>query len=457
MCGILRRSLLRPPPHRRSDEYQRKNKAQHVSGKCPDPKHVKPSVFAFSHDPCEILCKVCEKLLNPTLNIVSLNFLLTASPCVNDLVTCIRRLRGFRLALADKRRQNAAMSTGRLTIDLAAVADNWRALDARSATTVETAATIKADAYGLGLGPVARALATAGARTFFVAVAEEGAALREALGPAPRVFVYGGHMAGDTDMIADLALIPMLNSVEQLTRHFEALPGAPFGIQLDTGMNRLGLEPGEWDAVRDLTMRQGPHLVISHLACADAPDHPMNQAQLLAFRDMTHGLGVPLSLAATGGTLMGPDYHFDLTRPGIGLYGGHPFSDAAAVVRLSLPVIQIRDVVAGEYVGYSCTWQAERDTRLATVSAGYADGILRALSNQTHMFHGNHACPVVGRVSMDLITVDVTDLDSDPGALDLLSTMQTVDDLAGAAGTIGYEILTALGPRYTRRYTGVPA
>jgi len=222
-------------------------------------------------------------------------------------------------------------------------------------------------------------------------------------------------------------------------------------------MNRLGLEPAEWEAVRDLTMRQGPLLVTSHLACADEPDHPMNQAQLLAFRDMTHGLGVPLSLAATGGTLLGADYHFDMTRPGIGLYGGMPFADAAAVVRLSLPVIQIRDVSAGEYVGYNCTWRAERETRLATVSAGYADGIHRALSNRTQMFHGDQACPVVGRVSMDLITVDVTDLDHEPGALDLLSTMQTVDDLAGAAGTIGYEILTSMGPRYTRRYTGVPA
>jgi len=221
---------------------------------------------------------------------------------------------------------------------------------------------------------VARGLPSAGARTFVVAVAEEGGAVREALGPAPRIFVYGGHMAGDTDMIADLGLIPMLNSVEQLTRHFEALPGAPFGVQLDSGMNRLGLEPGEWEAVRDLTMRQGPHLVSSHLACADEPDHPMNQAQLLSFRDMTHGLGVPLSLAATGGTLLGPDYHFDMTRPGIGLYGGLPFSDAAAVVRLSLPVIQIRDVAGGDYVGYGRTRVAPAASRPAALRAGHRRG-----------------------------------------------------------------------------------
>ena len=351
--------------------------------------------------------------------------------------------------------KTAGMSTGRLTIDLSAIAENWRALDARSAATVETAATIKADAYGLGIGPVARALAAAGARTFFVAVAEEGASLREAVGPGPRIHVYGGHMAGDTDMLGDLDLIPMLNSIEQLTRHFEALPGTPFGIQLDSGMNRLGMEPAEWAAVRDLTMRQGPHLVMSHLACADEPGHAMNRAQLATFREMTAGLGVPLSLAATGGVLLGPDYHFDMTRPGIGLYGGRPFTDAAAVVRLSLPVIQTRELETGETVGYSNTWCATRRTRLATVAAGYADGIHRALSNNMSMYHGSVACPVVGRVSMDLITVDVTDLDTDPKALDLMSTMQLVDDIADAAGTIGYEVLTSLGPRYTRRYTGV--
>ncbi|MEM1388999.1 MAG: alanine racemase [Pseudomonadota bacterium] len=346
------------------------------------------------------------------------------------------------------------MSTGLLNVDLAALADNWRALEQRSAATVETAATVKADAYGLGLGPVARALAHAGARSFFCAVAEEGAAIRQALGPGPRIFVYGGHMAGDTDMFADLGLIPMLNSIEQLTRHFEALPGTPFGVQLDTGMNRLGLEPLEWQAVRDLTMRQGPILVISHLACADEPEAAMNAEQLGLFREMTNGVGVPRSLAATGGTLLGADYHFEMTRPGIGLYGGQPFGDAAAVVRLSLPVIQTRDVAAGEAVGYARSWIAARETRLATVSAGYADGVHRALSNNTALYHGAIACPVVGRVSMDLITVDITDLDHDPGALDLLSTMQGIDDLAEAAGTIGYEILTSLGPRYTRRYVG---
>ncbi len=186
------------------------------------------------------------------------------------------------------------MSTGTLTVDLDAVAANWRALDALSAATCETAATIKADAYGLGAGPVARALAQAGARTFAVAFAEEGAALRDALGPGPAIMVYAGHMAGDTDMIGDLGLTPMLNSIEQVTRHVEALPGHPFGIQLDSGMNRLGMEPEEWAAVREIALRLNPVLIMSHLACADEPDHPMNDQQLQQFVEMSEATGVPL-------------------------------------------------------------------------------------------------------------------------------------------------------------------
>ncbi|GKY89026.1 alanine racemase [Sinisalibacter aestuarii] len=344
------------------------------------------------------------------------------------------------------------MSTGRLTIDLDALAANWRALDAMSGAQVQTAAVVKADAYGLGVGKAARALAAAGARRFFVAVAEEGWAVREALGPGPEIGVFSGHMAGDTDMIHDLHLVPMLNSIEQLTRHIEALPGHPFGIQLDTGMNRLGMEPAEWAAVRDVVLAQAPRLLMSHLACADEPEHEMNRQQLAAFHEMTDETGVPRSLSATGGILLGPDYHFDLTRPGIGLYGGLPFEAAQPVVELDLPVIQIRDLVAGESVGYGNTFVAERATRVATVSGGYADGLSRHLSNHGVLFHADTPCPILGRVSMDLIGVDVTHLDETPKTLTMIGPHQGVDDLAEAAGTIGYEILTQLGTRYARRY-----
>ncbi len=343
------------------------------------------------------------------------------------------------------------MSTATLTIDLDALGQNWRALDAKSAAGVETAAVVKADGYGLGAARVARQLAAAGARRFFVAVAEEGAAVRQALGPGPEINVFSGHMAGDTEMIGDLELTPMVNSLEQLTRHMEALSGAPFGIQLDSGMNRLGMEPAEWAAVRDIALAQNPTLVMSHLACADEPDHAANAAQLAAFREMTDGIEAPRSLAATGGILLGPDYHFDVTRPGIGLYGGAPFDDAAPVAQISIPVVQVRDLAAGETVGYGCTWVAEKPSRIATLSAGYADGLIRAMSGRATFWHGNTPCPIAGRVSMDLLTVDITHLDEIPKTLDILGPHQTVDDLADAAGTIGYEILTSLGPRYSRR------
>ncbi|MBK5945466.1 alanine racemase [Rhodobacter veldkampii DSM 11550] len=346
------------------------------------------------------------------------------------------------------------MATASLRIDLDAIAANWRDLDALSAPGCETGAVVKADSYGLGAARVARRLAQAGARKFFVAAAEEGAAVRQALGEGPEIFVFSGHMAGDTDMIADLALIPMLNSLDQVTRHFETLPGAPFGVQLDTGMNRLGMEAGEWEAAAPIMLGAGPRVLMSHLACADAPDDPMNAAQLAEFRRMTDGLGVARSLSATGGILLGRDYHFDITRPGIGLYGGAPHAAARPVVRLSLPVVQCREVAAGETVGYSCGFTARRDSLIATVAAGYADGLSRALSGKATLYAGATPCPLVGRVSMDLITVDVTDLGEAPQDLDILCPEQGVDALAAVAGTIGYEILTALGARYQRHYVG---
>jgi alanine racemase len=344
------------------------------------------------------------------------------------------------------------MGTGRLNIDLDAIVANWRALDAM--TACETAAVVKADGYGLGAVAVARALAAAGARRFFVAQAEEGGILRRALGETPVICVFSGHMAGDAQAIRDAALLPMLNSPEQFARHRDALPGHPYGIQLDSGMNRLGMEPADWSALRAQAEAGPLRLVMSHLACADAPDHPANAAQLRAFREMTGGMAVPRSLAATGGILLGPDYHFEMTRPGIGLYGGLPFAGARPVARLSLPVIQVRDVAPGEFVGYGCSFTATRPTRIATVSAGYADGLIRAMSNRATLWAGDVPCPLAGRVSMDLLTADVTALDEVPEALDILGPAQGVDALAEAAGTIGYEILTSLGARYVRRYDG---
>jgi alanine racemase len=349
------------------------------------------------------------------------------------------------------------MATATLTIDLDAIAANWRALDRLSGLAVQTAAVVKADAYGLGVTRVARALANAGARRFFVASAEEGAAVRQALGPAPQIAVLSGHMPGDTEMIHDLDLTPMLNSLDQITRHLEALPGHPFGVQLDTGMNRLGVEILEWQAVAPILVEAGPELLLSHLASADEPDDPANVAQLKAFHAMTDGTGLPRSLAATGGILLGPQYHFDLTRPGIGLYGGLPYAAAIPALTLALPVIQTREVEPGETVGYGGAWTAERPSVIATVAGGYADGLPRTLSNKARLWDGDTPCPLIGRVSMDLITVDVTHLPEVPKSLDILGPNQTIDALADVAGTIGYELLTALGPRYERRYQERPS
>ncbi|SLN29915.1 Alanine racemase, biosynthetic [Aquimixticola soesokkakensis] len=344
------------------------------------------------------------------------------------------------------------MATSTLHIDLDALAANWQALDAKSSAAVETAAVVKANGYGLGAAQVAKRLLHAGVKTFFVAAAEEGIAVRDAVGPVPVIGVFGGHMKGDTDIIRTHRLTPMLNSIDQITRHFERLEGHPFGIQLDSGMNRLGLEAPEWNAVRAKVLARGPWLVMSHLACADAPNHPMNARQLANFCTMTDGIAVRRALSATGGILLGPDYHFDLVRPGIGLYGGLPYEDARPVVRLSCPVIQTREVEQGETVGYSNTWTAESPAWIATVSAGYADGITRAISNSAVLFAGDVPCPLVGRVSMDLITVDISHLREAPEQLDLLCAHQTVDDIAEIGATIGYEILTSLGQRFKRVY-----
>ncbi len=346
------------------------------------------------------------------------------------------------------------MSVGTLSIDLDAIAANWRALDALTGRGCQTGAVVKADGYGLGAARVARALAKAGARRFFVALAEEGAEIRRALGRGPEIAILSGHMDGDADRIRAHQLTPMLGSVDQLTRHLEALPGHPFGIQLDTGMARVGMGAEEWAAVRDLALGAGPELLMAHLTSSEDGESPTNEAELVRFRIMTDGTGVPRSFANSGGVLLGPDYHFDLVRPGIALYGGARFEGHRAAVDLSLPVVQVREIGPGETVGYNCTWRAERPTLIATVAGGYADGLPRSLQPRLRLWAGDVPCPAVGRISMDLITVDVTDLETIPDTLDILGPYQDVTDLAEAAGTISYEILTSLGPRYTRRYTG---
>lgn len=345
------------------------------------------------------------------------------------------------------------MTAATLTIYLDAIVSNWRALDALSAAEVETAAVVKANGYGLDAAKVATTLANAGVQSFFVAIAEEGVTVRKAVGNGPAIYVFSGMMSSDAPLIREYNLIPMLNSPAQLVKFRMQMPSLKFGLQLDTGMNRLGLEPAEFAMMRDKA--ENAALIISHLACADEPNHAQNAQQLDTFKALTDNMRVPRSLAATGGILLGADYHFNVTRPGVGLYGGEPFRDAQVVVKASLPIIQTRIVETGETVGYAAAWTAKRRSKIATVAAGYKDGLIRAMGNgDTMLWHNDTPCPIVGRVSMDLLTVDITDLTSQPEQLDILNTHQTVDKLAANAGTIGYEILTSLGARYKRDYIG---
>lgn len=334
-----------------------------------------------------------------------------------------------------------------LTIDLAALVANWRDL-AAAAPGTRAAAVVKADGYGLGAVPVAQALSRAGARDFFVFTAAEGQALRPHLGGDTWIFTLDGHMPG-----ADLdGLIPCLASPEQFFRDRATRPRGPFAVQIDTGMNRVGFAPGDWAALKAEIVAAGPVLLMSHLSSADEPDHPESARQLALFRRLTDGAGVPRSLAATGGALLGPDYHFDMIRPGIGLYGGLPFAAARPVVTLDLPVIQTRSIAAGETAGYSRAWTAARPSRIATVAGGYADGIPRSLAGRLTLFAGAAEVPVVGRISMDSMTVDVTDLPEVPAALTLIGAQRGIDAYAALNGSIGYEALTALGRRYVRTY-----
>ena len=339
-----------------------------------------------------------------------------------------------------------------LKIDLTAICDNWRALNALSGERVETGAVIKADAYGLGASVVGPALVSAGVKRFFVAQAEEAVALRAAIGPEPVIYNFSGLMPGDGETIKGHNIVPVLNSAAQVQTFAKDFKGKPCAIQLDSGMNRLGMEALEAASVGLDIMTLQPDLVMSHLACADEPLHPMNTSQLATFAAMTFAMpSSRKALSATGGILLGAPYHFDLTRPGIGLYGGLPFKGAKPVVQLDLPVVQVRDVMPGESVGYGASWIATRLSKIATVSSGYADGIIRA-SSGFDLYAGNTPCPVVGRVSMDLLTVDISELRKVPESLSLLNDVQTVDVLAEKAGTIGYEILTGLGARYKRVY-----
>jgi len=346
-----------------------------------------------------------------------------------------------------------------LTVDLGAIVANWRALAARHAPGA-VAAVVKADAYGLGAAPVGQALAAAGCRHFFVAHLAEGVALRAVLGAGPMVAVLNGFAPGAD---AGSGLTPVLNGLPDIAAHAAQPPATGAILHLDTGMSRLGLDAREQAVLTEeparlsgLTLRY----VMTHLACADEPDHGLNAAQAARFASAAARIasGVPRSVANSSGLFLGPAFASDLARPGCALYGINPTPGMPNPMRLALrleaPVLQVRDIAAGDTVGYGATWTARQPRRVATVAAGYADGYLRALSGRSVGHVAGRAVPLIGRVSMDLLTFDVTDApEVAPGSMiTLIGPDNPPDELAARAGTIGYEILTSLGARYRRAY-----
>lgn len=361
-----------------------------------------------------------------------------------------------------------------LTINLDALRANWAELN-RASGRAECAGVIKANAYGLGIRQITEALIAGGCRTFFVATLSEARVVRE-VQPGATIYVLDGLLPGASPHYSGFDLRPCLSSLEEI-REWVAYCDAigrrlRAAIHVDTGMSRLGLPPAEVDLLatdeRGLLERFEPALLMSHLACADEPNNPMNELQRQRFEAVRSRLPpMPASLANSGGTFLGSAYHYDLVRPGIALYGGRALEGRPNpmrwVVKLQARILQVREVEAGTTVGYGATYRTNRPARIATLACGYADGFLRALSSPTGRpgpvgFLGEHPVPVIGRVSMDLITVDVTDVPDKlaiRGAwVEVMGARTTIDDLTDRAGTIGYELLTRLGQRVHRVYLG---
>jgi alanine racemase len=361
---------------------------------------------------------------------------------------------------------------GLLTIDLAAIDANWRML-ASTTVPVECAAVVKGDGYGCGLEPVTQTLSRAGCRTFFVADVAEGRRVR-ALAPEATIYVLSGIMPGSAQAFANDYLQPVINSTTELAEWdaFVAIHNWRGGaaLHIDTGMNRLGLTIDEAVAIapRLQSESHGFTLLMSHLACADVPDHPMNDQQIRQFREIRILYrGLASSLANSSGIFLGGTVYCDLVRPGVALYGVNPTpgrkNPMRPVVELKGRIIQVRTVGKGETVGYGATFTAGRQSRIAVVAVGYADGFLRSASaskgkSAAEVVVAGRRCPVAGRVSMDLFAVDVTSLPDGTVRRGDLATLigdgMSIDDLAAAMGTVGYEVLTNLGRRYHRVYKG---
>ncbi len=356
--------------------------------------------------------------------------------------------------------------SGELTIDLSAVQKNYLYLDGLSAVTCETAAAVKANAYGLGLNHVAPALYDVGARRFFVATLAEAVQLRGLLKGAA-IYVLNGFVPSESQIYFQHNLVPVLNSVKELEsyRKFIGDAALPAIMHFDTGMNRLGFSG---DDVVYLSRGDGLlqglniHYVMSHFASADEMDNPFTRMQYECFLKLSDSFSnIPKSLSNSAGLFHGSDYHFDLVRPGVAIYGGKPTDNLQnpmrQVVSLNVPVLQVRSVKSGDICGYNETYSFDSDGQIAIVSCGYADGLLRSLSNSASLYYKGYELPVRGRVSMDLVICDLchvpdAELPQSGDMVEVIGAHQSVDDLAQKAGTISYEVLTSLGSRYSRSY-----
>jgi len=359
-----------------------------------------------------------------------------------------------------------------LTVDLAAIAENWLQLDSQTGDSCDCGAVIKANAYGLGMDQVAPALLAAGCNTFFVAYLDEGIQLRGAIGNEARIIVMHGPHQGTEREFSSHSLIPVLNTVDQIDvwKRYAAASNVSKDavVQIDTGMNRLGLTPQEFDMeMKSSDSFHGviPLALMSHLACADTPADDRNRQQREAFEAALSLFRkrfpfVNGSLANSSGIFLGSSWHYDLVRPGAALFGINPQlaepNPMKPVVRLHAKIVQVRRVDLAGTVGYGATYPIRDGGKLATVSIGYADGFLSSLSSSGTARLCGYIVPVAGRVSMDLLTFDVSDVPDhmvSPGtSIEIIDAWHTVDDLAREANTIGYEVLTALGTRYERRY-----
>ncbi len=345
-----------------------------------------------------------------------------------------------------------SVTSPRLTIDLDALAANYRTLSVQ-AQGAEVAPVVKADGYGLGAAEVARRLIADGARTFFVARPSEGVSLRSALGGEPVIYVLDGCPEGAAAALKASALTPVLNTMDQVADWGED----DAALMIDTGLNRLGVTAGDAKALAERRFS----IVMSHLACADDPAHPMNDRQRERFGALAALFpGARRSLAASDGLFLGSDFTFDMVRTGICLYGGGPHGRPDArikpVVTFEAPILQIRDLAPGDTVGYGACFTATEPMRVAVVAAGYADGVLRSASGRAYGSLDGQRCAGLGRISMDLTLYDVTHLPAArAGAMmQLVGPDVPVDDVARASGTIAYELLTRLGGRAERRYLG---